>query len=439
MNIKERLSKGLLFFDGGTGTVLQSMGLAAGEKPEKWNITDPDKIIALHRMYFDAGANIVKTNTFGANRYKYSGQNGEHSVSEIISAALNNAKAAAELCSDLNKEHYVALDVGPLGKLLKPYGDTDFEEAVCAFSEMIKCGASCGADLILIETMNDAYEMKAAILAAKESCTLPIFATNVYDSNMRLLTGADPLAMISLYEGMGVDAFGMNCSLGPKQMMKIVPILYQNSHLPIIVNPNAGLPHTSCGRTEFDISADEFAFVMKDIIKSGATVVGGCCGTTPEYIEKMVETVSGTLPALDKRYRKRRISSYNHALEINDIDITSLQKISIESELNDGNFEYIVDLALDSKYNGEPLTYLFAGDDANCQLEKAVYEIQSVSDNPLLLSSSNICALEKAMRIYNGIPAIEYTGNDNAEYSELCKIASKYGAYVRGSEGIKVG
>ncbi|MBQ4604940.1 MAG: homocysteine S-methyltransferase family protein, partial [Clostridia bacterium] len=278
MNILEKIRNGITYCDGGAGTLLQSWGLEAGEYPESWNITKPDKIIEMHRLYLEAGADIITSCTFGANRFKFD------NLEEIITAAINNAKKACE-----GYDAYIALDIGPLGKMLEPLGDLPFETAVEVFSESIKIGAGAGADLVLIETMNDSLEAKAAVLAAKESCNLPVFVTCVYDETKKLMTGANPAAMIAMLEGLGADAIGMNCSLGPKQMLDIVPEFTKHSSTPIIVNPNAGLPRSENGKTVYDIDAEEFSDIMCEIVKSGATIIGGCCGTTPEHIRKTVE------------------------------------------------------------------------------------------------------------------------------------------------------
>ena len=268
-----------LYFDGGTGTVLQSMGLNPGENCETWNITNPDKIITLHKSYLSAGADIIKTNTFGVNADKF------ENYEELIIAGINCAKqAVAEF-----ENKFIAFDMGPCGQLLEPLGSLAFESAVELFAKNIRVAKEHGVDLILIETMNDCYETKAAVLAAKENCDLPVFVTNVYDESKKLMTGASPLAMISMLESMGVDAIGINCSLGPDKMLPVVEDYVKYSSLPIIVNPNAGLPSVVNGKTVFDISAEKFADFMKEIANKGATILGGCCGTNPEYIAKTVK------------------------------------------------------------------------------------------------------------------------------------------------------
>jgi 5-methyltetrahydrofolate--homocysteine methyltransferase len=236
------------------GSLLQEQGLKVGEYPERWNITNPEKVKKVHCNYFDAGSNIVCTNTFGANILKFSYEE----LDEIIKCAIDNANQARNE-SILNKDKFIALDVGPLGKMLKPYGDLDFEKAVEIFKTTISIGVKYGVDLVFIETMSDSYETKAALLAVKETCDLPVFVSNAYQENGKLLTGADPLAMISMLEGLGADAIGVNCSFGPNKLMPVIDEYIKYSSLPIIFQPNAGMPKVVNGKTEYDVSPKDFA------------------------------------------------------------------------------------------------------------------------------------------------------------------------------------
>ena len=317
MNIIEKIRSSITYCDGGAGTLLQSWGLQAGEKPEMWNITNPDKIIEMHRQYLNAGAEIITACTFGANRLKFD------NLEDIITSAIKNAKTACD-----GFDAYVALDIGPTGRMLEPLGDLSFEEAVSVFAETVRIGADAGADLVLIETMNDSLEAKAAVLAAKENCDLPVFVTCVYDETKKLMTGADPAAMIAMLEGLGADAIGINCSLGPRQMLEIVPEFAQNASVPIIVNPNAGLPRSENGKTVFDVDADEFAEIMCEIVKAGATIIGGCCGTTPEHIAKAVEKTKNLPFKLPEKKNLTVISSYTHAVRIGDAPVIIGERIN---------------------------------------------------------------------------------------------------------------
>ena len=287
----ERLGKELLFFDGGMGTLLQKEGLKPGELPEIWNIEHSDVIQNIHKSYFEAGSNIVLTNTFGANIIKF--HSDAYSLREVVEKAVENVREAAKAALHDKKEYYVALDVGPTGKLLKPMGDLAFEDAYNAFKEVMIHGEKAGVDLIHIETMSDTYEVKAAVLAAKENTKLPVFATLIFDEKGKLLTGGDVPSVVALLEGLHVDALGINCGIGPVQMIPILKGIAKYTSLPIIVKPNAGLPKQKNGETYYDVSPELFAEALKEIVQNGACVIGGCCGTTPEHISAMVQTCGG--------------------------------------------------------------------------------------------------------------------------------------------------
>jgi len=279
MNILEFTKDNLLFLDGGMGTLLQSQGLKPGELPETWNLTHPEIITRIHRDYFDAGSNVVNTNTFGASCLKFS----REELDSIVRAAVENARKAARESTGTQPK-WVALDIGPLGRLLKPYGDLDFEEAVSVFAETVRLGTKYGADLIFIETMNDSYETKAALLAAKENSSLPVFVSNAYGEDGKLMTGASPAAMIAMLEGMGADAIGVNCSLGPKALAPVVEEYLKYASVPVLLKPNAGLPRAVGEQTVFDVTPDEFADDVAELLRKGVRIAGGCCGTTPAYL-----------------------------------------------------------------------------------------------------------------------------------------------------------
>ena len=309
MKFIERLGKEWLFFDGGMGALLQERGLAAGELPETWNITHPEEIQSIHRTYLDAGSDIINTNTFGANALKF-----PDNLREIVESAVSNAKEARRQSG--REDAYIALDLGPTGRLLQPMGDLPFEQAVELFGEVVRIGAAAGVDLVLIETMSDSYELKAAVLAAKENCDLPVLATVIFDEKGKMLTGGTVDSAVAMLEGLRVDALGVNCGLGPKQMLPIVKRLTEVSSLPVIVNPNAGLPRSENGKTVYDIDADEFAALMGEIADLGVQVLGGCCGTTPAHIAALraeldalpqrteaapaAKLSTGTAPAVEK-------------------------------------------------------------------------------------------------------------------------------------------
>ena len=433
MNIKELLNKKRLYIDGGMGTLLQKRGLQPGELPETWNLTHPDDITDIHLSYLRAGSNIITTNTFGANCLKF------ENLDEIISTAVKNAKKAIELFDGNRDECFIALDVGPLGKMLEPLGDMPFEKAVEIFTESIKLGAKNGADLIIIETMTDSYETKAALLAAKESCDLPVFVTNAYDETGKLLTGASPKAMIALLEGLRADAIGINCSLGPHQMKEIAREYVKYSSLPVIVSPNAGMPRTENGRTVFDVDAEEFSLVMKDIAEMGAAILGGCCGTTPDFIKATVEKTKNLpfSPAVNKNLTL--VSSYTHAVEIGNDPVLIGERINptgkkrFKEALRQGDINYIVSEGIAQEEKGVHILDVNVGlpeIDEDSMLVNSVKELQSVLDLPLQLDTAKKSAMEKAMRVYNGKPLVNSVNGKQEVMDEILPLVKKYGGVV---------
>lgn len=433
MNIKELLNKKRLYIDGGMGTLLQKRGLLPGELPETWNLTHPDDITDIHLSYLRAGSNIITTNTFGANCLKFD------NLAEIISTAVKNAKRAIELFEGNRDECFVALDVGPLGKMLEPLGDMPFEKAVEIFTESIKLGAENGADLIIIETMTDSYETKAALLAAKESCDLPVFVTNAYDETGKLLTGASPKAMIALLEGLRADAIGINCSLGPRQMKEIAKEYVKYSSLPVIVSPNAGMPRTENGKTVFDVDAEEFSLVMKEIAEMGASVLGGCCGTTPSFIKATVEKTKDLSfsPAANKNLTL--VSSYTHAVEVGNDPVLIGERINptgkkrFKEALRQGDINYIVSEGIAQQEKGVHILDVNVGlpeIDEDSMLVNSVKELQSVLDLPLQLDTAKKSAMEKAMRIYNGKPLVNSVNGKQEVMDEILPLVKKYGGVV---------
>lgn len=429
MDILSAINKRRLYFDGGTGTVLQSCGLLAGEGSEEWCLTHPEEITALHKAYLNAGADIIKANTFGVNSLKYS------DTEKYISAAFECAKKAV---GDL-EDKYIALDLGPTGKLLKPLGDLDFEKAVEVFSENVKLGVKYGADLILIETMNDLYETKAAVLAAKENSDLPIFVTNAFGEDGKLMTGADPETVIATLEGLRVDAIGLNCSFGPDKMIPIIEKYAKLSSLPIIINPNAGLPTVINGNTVYNIDADKFASIMTEIAKLGVGILGGCCGTTPKHIEKTI-ALTKDIP-LTKRTPLNRtvISSYTHTVEFGKSPILIGERINptgkkrIKEALREKNYPYILSEGVNQADAGVHVLDVNAGlpeiDEAEA-LCSLVTELQSVTDLPLQIDTSDKVALERALRVYNGKPLINSVSGTAESMSAVFPLAAKYGGVI---------
>lgn len=434
MNLKELIKNNLIFLDGGFGSLLQSQGLKVGEYPERWNISNPDKVKSIHLDYFNAGSNIVCTNTFGANILKFSFEE----LDNIIKCAIDNAKQAKqESISD--KEKFIALDVGPLGKMLKPYGDLDFERAVEIFKTTVSIGVKYGVDLIFIETMSDSYETKAALLAVKESCELPVFVSNAYGEDGKLLTGADPLAMIAMLEGMGADAIGVNCSLGPKALMPIIEKYLKYSSTPIILKPNAGLPTVIDGKTVYNVSPKEFAVDVLSMVEKGVNIVGGCCGTTPSYIKELVEITNNVKISSIREKQNTVVSSYTHAVLFDKEPILIGERINptgkkaFKQALVNNDIDYILKEGISQEEKGVNILDVNVGiPDINEKemLTKVVFELQSICSLPLQIDTSNVDAMESALRIYNGKALINSVNGKKDSMKKIFPLVKKYGGVV---------
>lgn len=434
-NIMDRIGREWLFFDGGTGSILQEKGLQPGELPETWNLLHPDRILDLHRGYLEAGADIYNTNTFGANRLKF-----PENLDEIVTAAVKLAKEARTQAGR-DEDAYVALDIGPTGKLLAPMGDLSFDDAVDIFGEVVRIGAREGADLVLIETMNDSYEAKAAVLAAKENCDLPVFITCVFDGSGKMLTGGTPESVVAMLEGLGVDALGVNCSLGPAQMIPIVERLVKAAHVPVLVNPNAGLPKSVDGKTVYDVGPEEFAGYMKQIAALGAAAVGGCCGTTPDYIRAEIAAVR-PLPLLPPQGREQTvIASFSRTVEIGRAArpviigerINPTGKKRFKQALVDHDIDYIVDQGLQQEDAGADVLDVNVGTpeiDEVALLDEVVCRLQSVLALPLQIDTSNPEAMERALRHYNGKALINSVNGKQEVMAEVFPLVKKYGGVV---------
>jgi len=429
INIKEEIKKRRLYFDGGTGTYLQACGLLPGEKPENWNIEHPEIIENLHREYFKAGCNIIKTNTFGVNKAKF------ENYEEIIVEAVRCAKKARDGFED----KFIAFDMGPTGRMLKPYGDMEFEECVSLYAANVKCAAECGADLILIETMNDALETKAAVIAAKENSSLPVFVTNVYDESGKLMTGADPGAMIAMLEGLGVDAIGMNCSFGPDKMLPVVEKFNELSSLPIIVNPNAGLPEIENGKTVFNLIPEDFAEKMVSICNAGGTILGGCCGTTPAHMEAMINATKNLAYKLPEEKEFTIVSSYTHSVTIGKKPVLIGERINptgkkkLKEAIKTGDMDYILSEGIRQSDKGVDILDVNVGvpgiDEAEV-MKKTVVALQSVIDKPLQIDSSDKAALESAMRVYAGKPLVNSVNGKEENMKDIFPLVKKYGGVL---------
>ena len=442
--LRDRLGKEILYFDGGMGTLLQEKGLAPGELPETWNLEHPEVIREIHRRYIEAGSDIVLTNTFGANALKFHDE--RCSLKEIVESAIDHVKAAIREAGD-DRRIYTALDVGPTGKLLKPMGDLDFETAYEAFREVMVIAEKAGADLIHIETMSDTYELKAAVLAAKENTSLPVFATAIFDERRKLLTGADVPSVVALLEGLRVDALGINCGMGPEQMLPVLEEMLRYSSLPVIVKPNAGLPQQRDGRTCYDVVPEEFAHLMKQIAEMGAYVIGGCCGTTPEHIRAMKDACQGLrpLPVTEKEYTV--VSSYGKSVFLGNRSeerygskiigerINPTGKKRFKQALKEHDMDYILREAITQQDNGAHILDVNVGlpdIDEPALMEEAVQEIQSVVNLPLQIDTVDIQAMERALRIYNGKAMVNSVSGKQESMDSVFPLIRKYGGVVIG-------
>lgn len=438
MKILEGFENKFLILDGGMGTMLQNCGLEPGELPETYNITHPEVVEDIHRQYILSGADIITANTFGANIFKYPLQEGEEqfTLSEIIGAAFDRARAARE---KENANCRIALDIGPTGRLLAPLGTLEFEDAVKAFAKTVRVGVESGAEIILIETMNDTMELKAAVLAAKENSDLPIVASVVMDEQGKLMTGADAGAVVALLEGLRVDALGINCGLGPDKVLPWAEKLCELSSIPVCVMPNAGLPKVRGGKTVYDVTPEVFAEEMKLIAMTGARMLGGCCGTTPAHIKAMKEVLKGIspLPVIEKN--TSLISSYSHSLSFDCLPVLIGERLNptgkskLKAALRENNISYILEEAVKQQEAGAMALDVNVGlpeiDEARV-LSEIIPRIQAVSDLPLQIDTSDYEAMERAMRIYNGKPMLNSVCGKKESMEKIFPLAAKYGGLI---------
>ena len=434
MTLKERLGKEWLFCEGDTGTILQELGLKGGELPETWNLTRPDDIKVLNRGYFEAGSNIVNTNTFGANKFKF------NNVTEIVTVAVKLCQEARHEAGR-DDDAYVALDIGPTGKLLAPMGDLAFNDAVEVFAEQVRAGAAAGADVIVIETMSDGYEAKAAVIAAHENSDLPVIVTCVYDETGKMLTGGGVEGTVAMLEGLKVDAIGVNCGFGPDKMIPIVKRMTECCSLPIVVNPNAGLPRTEGGKTVFDVMPDEFSRIMAEIAALGVHVMGGCCGTTPAHIKKLVETVK-PLPFTEPvRKHRTYVTSSSACVEIGPKPVIIGERINptgkkrFKQALRDNDVDYILTEGLNQEEAGADILDVNVGlpeIEEPAMMENIVLSLQSVTTLPLQIDTTDIEALERGLRIYNGKPMINSVNGKQEVIEAVMPLVAKYGGVLVG-------
>ncbi len=431
VTLKQRIQNDILILDGAMGTMLQQMGLKLGEYPDLYSITHPELIATVHRGYLESGSDIIYTNTFGANEKKL--KDTQYSVTEVISAAVSIAKKEADAFGA-----YVALDIGPIGELIEPMGPLRFEEAHRLFAQQVKAGAAAGADLIVIETMTDLYECKAALLAAKENCALPVICTMSFEPNMRTFTGCDYRAMALTLEGLGADAIGINCSLGPIEILPIAGELIKYTNLPVVVKPNAGLP--SPDSSYYAVEPEQFARTIAEYVGFGVTMVGGCCGTDVRYISAVKQAVKGLKPVKREPVRRYAVCSGTKMLEIDRVRVIGERinptgKKLFKQALIDRNIDYILRQAIEQADAGADILDVNVGiPDINEPetLVSVVKAIQSVTDLPLQIDSSDPVAIEAALRIYNGKAIVNSVNGDEKVLAGILPVVKKYGAAVVG-------
>ena len=435
MTIVDLLKKGVAFLDGAMGTQLQLKGLQPGEVPELWNLTRPRDVQDIHASYFAAGSDIVYSNTFGASPAKY---HGDAPLKDVIAAAIATAKAAAPAGK------FVALDVGPTGRLLKPAGDFEFDAAYDSFAEQICLGTEAGADLIAIETVNDTYELKAALLAARENSNLPVIATVSLSEDGKLLTGGDVDCVAALFDALKPDACGFNCGLGPDKLLPFVRRLASRVSIPIVVKANAGMPRVVDGQTCFDVGPADFAKDIAACVEAGAVLVGGCCGTTPEHIRAVTERLSGV--AIQRATCDSRpavpttISSYSRCVELPLDDslvigerINPTGKKKLKEAYKSGDTGYILREAIAQADAGAHILDVNAGVpgiDEPSVLRATVEAIQSVTDVPLQIDTSDPKALEAALRHYNGKAMINSVNAKQEVMDSVFPLVAKYGGVI---------
>ena len=427
----DRRNKTITLLDGAMGTMLQSAGLPVGELPEVWNITHPETVAEIQRQYVEAGSDILYANTFGANRHKTAGSG--YTVAQLIEGGIRAARAAAA-----GTDTRVALDIGPIGALLEPLGTMSFDEAYDIYKEMVTAGEAAGADLVIFETMSDLYEVKAAVLAAKENTRLPVWVTMTFEATGRTFVGVTVPAMALTLTGLGVDALGFNCSLGPKELLPMAAELRRWTNLPLILKPNAGLPDPATGA--YTITPEEFAREMEPALELGVSVFGGCCGTRPDFIAALRDHVAGKAPAERPAPDRHGVCSATAAAELSGVRVIGERinptgKKRFQQALREGDIGYILERGMEQQDAGAEILDVnvgLPGIDEKDMMVRVVKALQAVVDLPLQIDSSDPAAIEAGLRAVNG-KAIVNSVNGNRETLEaILPLCKKYGAAVVG-------
>lgn len=433
MDIKKLIENQVIVVDGAMGTMLQTKGLKTGEIPETLNITAPEIVQEIHQGYLRAGANILTTNTFGANHLKL--QNSGFTVEEIIEAAINNCKKAVQ-----NHQGLIALDIGPLGELLEPMGTLTFEQAYDLFKQQVLQGVKSGVDLVIIETMTDLYEAKAAVLAVKENSELPVFCTMSFEENMRTFTGCSVEAMVMVLQGLGVDALGVNCSLGPKELEPLIDKVLEISKVPVIVQANAGLPKVENGKTYFDLSPAEFSDYAYKFAQKNVAIIGGCCGTTYDHIKALAQKTKNI--TLQRRTPKvvSQVCTPTKTVTIDGVRIIGERinptgKKNFKIALQSGNIDYVLQEAVQQMQAGADILDVNVGLPEINESEimgQVISEIQAILDIPLQIDSNDPVVIEKGLRVYNGKAIVNSVTGEDHILDTILPIVKKYGAAVIG-------
>lgn len=431
-----KLNKKTLFFDGGMGTMLQAAGMPTGAIPEELNIDNPEMIASIHEKYLNAGADFITTNTFGANSHKMA--RAKYSNTDMIKAAVKNANTARINCNRQN-DSYIALDIGPIGELLAPIGTLSFDDAYNLFKEQIEC-VKDDIDVVIFETFGDIYELKAGVLAAKENCDKPVFVSMSFDKSKRTLTGTNPLTYINVMEGLHVDALGVNCSLGPKELQPIIEELLEYSHVPVLIQPNAGLPSLKDGKTFYELQPEDFIEALKPVMDKGLAIVGGCCGTNPDFIRLEKANFPVDVPVRTAK----DITAVSSSTQTTVLDGTVIVcgerlnptgKKKLQAALREENYDMLVQEAIAQEDAGARVLDVNVGlpgiDEAEV-MKRIIPMLQEVVSVPLQIDSSNPAAIEAACRIYNGKPLINSVNGKTAVMEAVFPIAQKYGGVVIG-------
>lgn len=433
MNFNKYMKTNIVIFDGAMGTMLQKKGLKLGQVPETLNVTERDKIIEIHKEYIKAGAKVITSNTFGANELKLAKTG--YTVESIIDAAITLANEAKD-----GNDVYIALDIGPIGELVEPMGTLSFDNAYEIFKRQVVQGVISGADLILIETMTDLYEMKAAVLAAKENSNLPVLATMSFEKDHRTFTGCLPSSMAITLEGLGVDGLGINCSLGPSEIYPIVQDLLKWTDVPVLVQANAGLPAVRNNEACYDVSEQEYATEAAKFAQLGVRMIGGCCGTTPEYIKAIKEKLQGISPVIQEKKIFSALCSPNNTVLIEGVKVIGERinptgKKLFKEALRNNDIDYILKQGISQVEAGAHILDVNVGLPEINEPEmmvNVIKKLQSVTNVPLQIDSSDIGAVEAGLRYCNGKPIVNSVNGEERVLDKILPLVKKYGAAVVG-------